>query len=77
MPEGEVGAVGKLAASLADKVEAGDRMEFLGDMLFELACLVDKLGIDAESALRQANLRFERRLSHTQGMLADAPAETN
>lgn len=76
-PEGEMGATDKLAALLAGKVEVEDKMEFLGDLLLDLVRLGDKMGIDAESALREANLRFERRLSRTPNMLADVPAEKN
>jgi tetrapyrrole methylase family protein/MazG family protein len=37
------------------------RREELGDLLFTLADLADGFGIDAETALREANLKFARR----------------
>ena len=58
--------------SLADRVASGvgrlgaankgaGRAQALGELLFDLANLARNLGIDAESALREANLRFEAR----------------
>jgi MazG family protein len=42
--------------------EGRERMEEeMGDLLFAMANLARKLGIEAESALRQANLKFTRR----------------
>jgi uncharacterized protein YabN with tetrapyrrole methylase and pyrophosphatase domain len=38
--------------------------EELGDLLFVLVRLGTKLGIEAESALRQTNQKFERRFGH-------------
>lgn len=39
-----------------------DRLEDeLGDVLFTVVCLAQKLGIDPDSALRRANRKFERR----------------
>jgi MazG family protein len=46
---------------------SGDREEMtheLGDLLFAVANLARKLGLDAESALRQATDRFSRRFEH-------------
>jgi tetrapyrrole methylase family protein/MazG family protein len=43
------------------------RTEALGDLLFELANLARKLGVDAESALREANLRFEEQFRAQEG----------
>ncbi len=58
--------VPSLAARVVSGVErldaVGDgsaRAQALGELLFELANLARNLGIDAESALREANLRFE------------------
>jgi MazG family protein len=67
-------------ALLALLTEGGDRAReaLLGDMLFDLVNLARKLDIDAESALREANLRFERcfrSLEHTLGDGNPAPKE--
>ena len=59
---------GVLATRIAEQLsallqapDAAARETRLGDLLFELADWARKLGIDAESALRDANARFERR----------------
>jgi MazG family protein len=55
--------LGELDAAWA----SGDRAEMtheLGDLLFAISNLARKLGIDAESALRQATDRFARRFEH-------------
>ncbi len=52
---------------------AGQRAEIareLGDVLLALANLARKLGVDAESALRAATLRFARRFAHVVAALA-------
>ena len=36
----------------------------MGDVLFSLANVARWIGVDAESALRSANLRFSRRFAH-------------
>jgi MazG family protein len=48
----------------ADHVE-----EELGDVLFVLANLARKLGVDPEHALRRANSKFERRFKHMEESL--------
>jgi MazG family protein len=55
--------LGELDAAWA----SGDREEMtheIGDLLFAVANLARKLGLDAESALRQATDRFSRRFEH-------------
>lgn len=42
------------------------RAQVLGRLLFDLANLARNLGVDAESALREANLRFEERFRMTE-----------
>jgi tetrapyrrole methylase family protein/MazG family protein len=64
------GSRAKVTEELAELDEAwasGDRAEMtheLGDLLFAVANLARKLGLDAESALRQATDRFSRRFEH-------------
>ncbi len=50
----------------------------VGDMLFVLANLARKLGLDPETALRRANRKFTRRFNAVEGLLAaggETPAE--
>lgn len=54
-------------AELEQAIAEGDSAaisEELGDLLFVLVRLGTKLGIEAESALRQTNQKFERRFGH-------------
>jgi MazG family protein len=54
-------------AELEHAIAEGDEAaiaEELGDLLFVLVRLGTKLGIEAESALRQTNQKFERRFGH-------------
>ncbi|MEJ0024069.1 MAG: nucleoside triphosphate pyrophosphohydrolase [Alphaproteobacteria bacterium] len=65
----------KLAEELAELEEArraGDAAhiaEEMGDVLFVVANLARKLGVDPEEALRQANHKFERRFRHIETTL--------
>ncbi len=59
-------------AELDEARRAGDQAavaEEMGDVLFVVANLARKLGVDPESALRQANLKFERRFRHIEAAL--------
>jgi MazG family protein len=54
-------------AELEQAIADGDQAaiaEELGDLLFVLVRLGTKLGVEAESALRQTNQKFERRFGH-------------
>jgi MazG family protein len=60
-------------AELDDARRRGDRAEMqreLGDALFAVVNLARKLGLDAESALRDATDRFARRFGHLEAALA-------
>lgn len=74
----------KLAEEVAETREAvaegsSDHVaEEIGDMLFVLANLARKAGVDPEEALRGANAKFERRFRHVERRLASegrAPAQ--
>ena len=60
------GVIDKLAEEVSEFKQADSQerkgQEF-GDLLFTLANIARRLGIDLESALRQANQRFYRRFS--------------
>jgi len=50
-------------------------VEEVGDLLFAAANLARKLNIDAESALRAANAKFERRFHHMEAALKQSREE--
>jgi tetrapyrrole methylase family protein/MazG family protein len=61
------GVIDKLAEEVAEFQQATSQKEKaaeFGDLLFTLANIALKMGIDAESALREANKRFYARFSH-------------
>lgn len=51
--------------------DAGERAAELGDILFVIVNLAKWLGVDAESALREANLRFTRRFQVVEQLAAE------
>lgn len=58
-----------------DAIASGDRdaiEDEIGDMLFVIANLARKLDVDAESALRRANLKFIRRFASVEARVKDA-----
>ena len=61
------GVIDKLAEEV-DEFKRADsqerRAQEFGDLLFTLANIARRLGVDLEAALRQANLRFYRRFSY-------------
>ncbi len=64
------GALDKLREEWAEFVEAQaggsleQRRDEFGDLLFVMVRIGQKLGLDAEDALRRANAKFERRFAH-------------
>ncbi len=73
------GVIGKIDEELAELKEAiveGEReprlSEELGDLLFSCANLARRLEIDAESAVRSTNLKFERRFAYIERQLSQA-----
>ena len=61
--------IDELRRALANRDEA-QTSEELGDLLFTIAQLGRHLGADAETALRAANAKFERRFRHIEAALA-------
>jgi ATP diphosphatase len=67
----------ELRAELAG-ADAARLQDEVGDLLFVLANLARKLGLDAEACLRHANLKFARRFAGVEARLAargSTPAE--
>jgi ATP diphosphatase len=70
--------IDELRAELPDAKDHRLRDEF-GDVLFVMANLARKLGLDPEASLRQANAKFTRRFNAVEERLAHAgrtPADT-
>jgi MazG family protein len=61
--------LGELDRAVSDGGDAGRREAELGDLLFSVVNLARHLDIDAETALRRANERFERRYAHLEQAL--------
>lgn len=68
-----VAEVGELSNELLQDSQYGDRpldagrewMEELGDVLFSLACLANRSGVDLEDALEGALAKYRRRIERT------------
>ena len=63
----------KIDEELAEIAEANDatRSEEIGDLLFSIVNYARHLGVDAETALRQANAKFEARFAAMEALAGD------
>src|SRR5580692_11985142 len=68
----ELAEVREAAATDATGSPSAHIVEEIGDLLFAAANLARKLNVDAEAALRAANLKFERRFRGMEELAADA-----
>ena len=55
----------------AERGDAQDVAEEMGDLLFVCANLARKMGVNPEDSLRKANAKFERRFRHIESKLAE------
>lgn len=73
--EGPMAKLDEEWAELREAIQEGDAASIkaeLGDVLFVLVRLAQKLGVEAEDALRGANRKFERRFLHVLSCCASA-----
>jgi ATP diphosphatase len=61
--------IAEVRAELADQPDAGRLRDEIGDLLFATVNLARHLGVDAETALRQCNTKFERRFAEVEDAL--------
>lgn len=71
-PAGPRAKVDEELAELAEAPDAGAREAEVGDLLFAVVNLARHLDVDAETALRRSNDRFERRFRAVEASLAAA-----
>ena len=60
-----------------DKSDKQKQLEEFGDLLFTLVNISRHLNIDAESALQQANRKFEQRARFVESAITASGAESN
>ncbi len=68
---GVLAKVAEELAELADAPDADNQREEFGDLLFVVANVGRKLGIETEAALRAANDKFRRRFRRVERMVAE------
>ena len=56
----------------AEAKTASDREDEFGDILFVVTLIAERLGIDAEQALRRANTKFRSRFGRLEGFVREA-----
>jgi MazG family protein len=61
----DLSAVAERARAMADGGNQDDAFDALGDLLFDTVAASRELGVDPELALRQATIRFQRRVEAT------------
>ena len=64
-------------SEVKEATSAAHQMEEMGDLLFITVNLANWLGIDAESALREANLKFDRRFRIVEKLATDQGTPLN
>jgi ATP diphosphatase len=69
--EGPRGKVSEEIAEVETAPDAAARIEEIGDLLFAVVNWARHLGIDAEAALRAANVKFERRFAAMEAAAGD------
>jgi tetrapyrrole methylase family protein/MazG family protein len=75
--EGVVDKLGEEVRELRGAANREERAREFGDVLFTLVNLARREGIDAESALREANERFYTRFSHMERLCRERGLELN
>ncbi len=73
--EGPLEKLAEEVREFARAQEGRERVEELGDILFTLVNIADRLGVDAEQALRGANEKFRRRFGEVERLAAERGLE--
>jgi nucleoside triphosphate diphosphatase len=67
--------IGEIEAEMTDIPDPARLEDEIGDLLFVCVNLARKLGIEAETALRGGNAKFERRFRHMETIAAEKQVE--